>query len=907
MCRFTHPSLLVCLVASVLVTASALADPPPLRQANPALNVPATPPPTTYSLVDAFPGLSAITAPTCIATEPGNSQRLYVCEKAGVIKLIPNVNSPTSVTFFNLFNLVDPRTNEEFRTLGECGLLGLAFHPDYATNRQFFVAYSVRIKINGVMELHQRVARFTTSATNPNQVDTTAYPEYVLLEQFDDQGNHNGGDLHFGPDGYLYISVGDEGDQNDSELNSQRIDKDFFSGILRIDVDKRPGNLEPSAHPNPTASAPAIGAIKYDGSVARYSIPADNPFVGATTFNGLPVNATYVRSEFWAVGLRNPWRISFDGDDLWCGDVGGSKREEVNRIQKGKNYGWVYREGFGTGAATASHPAQPAGFVYENPVYAYIHTGTNGFPEIPSTMRGDSITGGRIYRGGAIGGLFGKYVFADHVSGHVWALNPGDASVERIAGEGGISAFGADPSDGDILAADLNGNKLLRLTGSSTTGSFPDQLSETGLFSSIANLTPAPGLIPYAVNLPFWSDHAIKRRWFTLPNAAATFTWSKDGLWTFPTGSIWVKHFDMEMQRGVPASKKRIETRVLVKNATGAYGVSYRWNEAGSEANLVADEGDEFTLAITENGAPVAQTWRIPGRAECMICHTSQAGFALSFNTRQLNIESDMSGHTGNQLTTLFNQGYLSNNPGSPNLLPRHLRPDESAYSVEARVRSYLAVNCSYCHKSGGTALGQWDGRPELTLDQTGLVNGEANNNGGNAANKLVVPGDTAHSIVLNRMAVTNGFTRMPPIGSNVIDSANVTLLTSWIHGDLAARQTYDVWRSSNFEPDNDPLGAPGADADADGSTNQDEFLAGTNPNSGASAFRPQVSLSPPKLSFTLPVNRSFRVDTSDNLGTWTPWDIPQNRSLPVAGGLIELAFPTADPQRFFRVELIEN
>ena len=902
MCRFPLPTLLAAFFA-----ASALAA--PLRQPNSALNVPPSPPPTNYSFDDAFPGL-AFTGPTCLVTQPGNNQRLYVCEKGGVIQLVPDVTNPTKVTFLHLKNLVDPRANENFRTVEECGLLGLAFHPNYASNRHFYVFYSVHIRKDNLSpyNLHQRVSRFTRSASDPNQVDTSI-PEDVLLEQIDDAGNHNGGDLHFGPDGYLYISVGDEGGQGDTWLNSHRIDKDFFSAILRIDVDKKPGSLDPAPHPNPAdyPTNPPADAVQRDPGIARYSIPPDNPFVGATTFNGLPVAAGYVRSEFWAVGLRNPWRISFDGNDLWCGDVGGSKREEVNRIVKGKNYGWVYREGLGTGAPTASHPPQPGGFVHENPVYAYPHTGSSGVPEIPSTLRGDSITGGRIYRGTSIGALYGKYIFSDHVSGHVWAVNPDGSGVERIEGEGGLSAFGVDPSNQDLLAADYDGNKVLRLNATPAASTFPATLTATGLFSSVANLTPAPGLVPYDVNLPFWSDHAIKRRWFTLPNANATFTWSEDGLWTLPAGTIWVKHFDMEMQRGVAASKKRIETRLLVKNASGAYGVSYRWNAAGTEATLVADEGEDLPLAITDNGNPVPQTWRIPSRAECMICHTPQAGHALSFNTRQLNLADGIPGHPGNQLTTLFNEGYFSNNPGSPNLLPRHLKPGEEDYSVEARVRSYLAVNCAYCHKSGGTGLGQWDGRAELTLTQTGLVNGTATQNGGDTNNKLVVPGDLLHSIVLNRVAATNGFTRMPPLGSSVIDSENVALLTTWINGELDDRLTYDDWRSSNFEPDNDPAGAPGEDPDHDGAANHEEFLAATHPRDGSSTFHPQVSTSPPALRFSVPTNRSFRVDVSSDLGAWAPWDIPQNQGLPVAGGLVEIVFPLIDPQRFFRVELLER
>jgi uncharacterized repeat protein (TIGR03806 family) len=882
-----------------------------LKIANPLLNVPANPPATSLGLVNAFPlsnatGGLAFSNPVCLASPPGDTKRLFVCQKGGLLQMVPDVTAgtPTATTFFDLPALLTSR-GESINSGSECGLLGLAFHPNYGSgpgnNRYFYLFYSV----NKSGQLYQRVSRFTAQASL-NAADTTS--ELILIEQLDQAGNHNGGDLHFGPDGYLYISVGDEGDGDDTLLNSQLINKDLFAGILRIDVDKDPvDSIEPTAH----ASIPLD-----DEGLAHFSIPKTNPFVLPANggdwnglYNGSAVSGT-VRREFWATGLRNPWRMSFDPGTgaLWCGDVGQGQREEIDVIIRGGNYGWVFREALLTGPRT-TNPTMPANFdllYHEEPIYNYVRPGNGAMaPE----FQGYSVTGGRVYRGTNIPSLTGKYIFGDYGTGNIWSMDLNGSNVQRIAGENGIAAFGYDPSNGDILLADENGARILRLAATTPSQDFPETLSSTGVFADLTDLAPSPGMVPYDVNLPFWSDHAIKSRWFIVPDGISQFTWSEEGLWTLPSGTVWVKHFDMEMERGEPASTKRIETRLIVKNPTGAYGVSYRWNDAGTEAFLAADGGENFTLNVTEGGNPVPQTWRIPSRAECMSCHTPQAGHALSFNTRQLNLDNGIPGYGGNQLTTLQQTGYLSNDPGSPNLLPRHLRPDESAYSVEARVRSYIAVNCSYCHKDGGTANASWDGRAELTLSETGLVNGEAANNGSNPANKLVVPGDPTHSIVLSRIAATNGFTRMPPLASNVIDTANVDLLTTWINGELDARETYDDWRISNFEPDNDPAGAPESDADGDGATNHEEFLAGTDPNSGGSTFRPLLSQAAGQftLSFNVPVNRSYRIETSSDLGQWSPWDIPGNQGLPTAGGLIEITQPLEDPLRFFRVELEEN
>jgi len=873
-----------------------------LRVANPRLNVPSSPPSTTLAMVDALPGLS-FSQPVCLRTPPGETRRIFVCEKTGVVKVIPDVTAtaPTASVFLNLPTVLSAR-GETLETASECGLLSIAFHPQYATNQTFYVFYSAKVNSNG--RLYQRVASFSPDPDHPG-----SFVQKILIDQRDEAQNHNGGDMHFGPDGYLYISVGDEGNGNDTLNNSQTITKDLLSGILRIDVNRTPGNVEPTAH----AAIPLT-----NNGAAHFSIPKTNPYVLSANggdwdgkYNGVSIPTAdlgKVRREFYATGLRNPWRMSFDsGGELWCGDVGQNVLEEVDLIRRGKNYGWAYREGNGTGAKASSAPSNFETF-HEKPIYDYNRTTTN--------FNGYCVTGGIVYRGTRIGSLTGKYIFADYGSGNVWSLqrngtNP--PTVARLLGQGGIVAFGEDPSNLDVLVADINGGKVRRLVSNTVLADFPATLSATGLFADLSDLSPSPGLLPYQVNLPFWSDHAEKKRWFIVPDGVSSFGWNKEAPWSLPSGTIWVKHFDMLMNRNsgsLPPVRKRIETRLFVKNTSGAYGVSYRWNEAGTEATLVGDGGENFTLDVTDGGSQAPQIWHIPSRSECMSCHSPQAGHALSFNTRQLNLAANIHGQTGNQLDTLRQNGFFTGSqPPSSNLLPRHVAPEESDYSVEARVRSYLAVNCAYCHTSGGTAPTAWDGSAALTLAQTGLIRGTAANNGGNPLNQLIVPGDTAHSIVLQRIAATGGFTRMPPIATNVIDQSNVALIVQWINGELPTRQTYDQWRLEKFGSATSPEGNPTGDADHDGASNEAEYLAGTHPGNGASTLRPRIDTTSNsvKLSFTLPVNRSFQILASTDLQQWSPWDVPGNQGLPVKGGLIEFTRPLTEQRQFYRLEIKEN
>jgi glucose/arabinose dehydrogenase len=384
-----------------------------------------------YTTAPALEGV-AVSNPVAIVTPPGETNRLFIVEKGGRILVVPDLARPVRAVFLDITARLGSNSS------GELGLLALAFHPEYRANRQFYVWHTNFTGSGRGANGTSRLVRFLVSATDPNAADPAS--EQALIIQPDEASNHNGGQLLFGTDGYLYLSVGDEGAANDSFNNSQRIDKDFFSGIHRIDVDRHPGNLPPNAHP---AVQPGT-----------YSVPRDNPFVGARIFNGEPVDPTTVRTEFWAVGLRNPWRFAFDPATgrLWVGDVGQNSAEEIDIVVRGGNYGWNYREARGRGARNT-----PAGLTFLEPVWDYPRT------------EGSSITGGFVYRGTKYPDLNGRYLFADYASAKVWALEPdgdrrvGPERVRQIAQVGSVSSFGLDPRTGEILITSLAHNTLLRL------------------------------------------------------------------------------------------------------------------------------------------------------------------------------------------------------------------------------------------------------------------------------------------------------------------------------------------------------------------------------------------------------------------------------------------------------------
>jgi glucose/arabinose dehydrogenase len=381
---------------------------------------------------------------------------MFVLEQGGTIRVFRTDTPPTSSTEF--LNITD-----SVRSGGELGLLGFAFDPHYAANGYVYVNYTAANPLRTV------IARFKASDTQPDRADPAS--RTVILEFAQPYSNHNGGALAFGPDGYLYIATGDGGSGGDPQRFGQNLNT-LLGKILRIDV-RRP---------------PAI-------------IPNDNPFA----------NQLNKRGEIWLYGLRNPWRFSFDRQtgDLWIGDVGQNAWEEVDVIPagtRGTNLGWNTCEG----AHAYPNVRQPCttGLL---PIHEYDHS------------VGSSVIGGYVYRGGLFPQLQGQYLFSDFYTREIWALSynrrfekTGHARIASMPSGYSMSSMGEDPR-GEILFVGMrsSSSKLFKLQPRAATppANFPRKLSQTGLFLNTAELQPHADLLSYDVNVPLWSDSALKKRW----------------------------------------------------------------------------------------------------------------------------------------------------------------------------------------------------------------------------------------------------------------------------------------------------------------------------------------------------------------------------------------------------------
>lgn len=311
----------------------------------------------------------------------------------------------------------------------------------------------------------------------------------------------------------------------------------------------------------------------------------------------------------------------------------------------------------------------------------------------------------------------------------------------------------------------------------------PRTLSAVGLFRDAANLEVRPGVVPYGVNSPLWSDNALKARWVALP-ARAQIHLDADGKYQWPGGALFVKHFDLVTNEQT-RQRRRLETRLLVLDSTGAngYGVTYKWREDNRDADLLTSGLDEEIEIVGADGRTHTQTWHYPSQQECLQCHTEKSDFVLGPSMRQLNGDFEYpTGRSDNQIRTWSYLQMFSSNIDEDRIddYDRLVRVDDADAPLEQRVRSYVDANCAFCHRPGGTGA-QWDARYETPLAMQNNIGAGVRETFGIAGAKIVAPRDLPKSIMHLRMTSTETTRRMPPLGSNVVDKAAVSAVSEWI------------------------------------------------------------------------------------------------------------------------------
>jgi uncharacterized repeat protein (TIGR03806 family) len=697
-------------------------------------NIHGTPePPDPYTTTDAFPKLKFF-EPLSVGTVPGTN-RFGVATRPWKIYTFENRSDVAQSDL-----LLDLKNTT----------YGLVFHPKFAENGYFYV-----MSLHDAGQTGSRLSRFQVKPGGPLVAD--AQSEKVILEW--PSGGHNGGCLRFGPDGFLYLATGDGSGIADGLETGQNIN-DLLGAILRIDVD----------HP--------------EGARA-YSIPKDNPFVGTPG----------ARGEIWSFGHRQVWKFSFDDQKrLWAGEVGQDLWEMVYLIQRGGNYGWSVNEG--------KHPFRPdrakGPGKFEVPLVEHPH----------SDFR--SLTGGYVWTSNKLPELKNAYIYGDYDTGKLWSLkyDEGNVTAHRQLADTQIRIVEfAQDAEGEVYLVDFAGggfHRIITAPPQVETKPFPRKLSVTGLFASTKDHQPARGLIPYSVNAPLWSDGAEKERFLALPgDAQIEFddvvyphgpTYPDVG-WRFPDGTVLVKTFCIDTEAGDPASRRRLETRILQyrkmpgnDDEYGAqfwFGYTYVWNDEQTDAELLGAEGLDRTFTIQDAAAPGGrreQLWRFPSRAECTLCHTMASKYVLGVTTLQMNKDHNFDGTIANQLATLEHLGIFKKKlPKRPEDLPRLADYRDANMNLNLRARSYLHANCAHCHRKWGGGNAEFELQASLQLSDTATVDTKPGQGAfGLNDPRILVPGNPDRSLILHRMQLPD-LGRMPHVASKVIDRNATVLMRDWI------------------------------------------------------------------------------------------------------------------------------
>ena len=690
-------------------------------------------PPPPYVVERLYPGLK-FARPLDVKPIPG-TDRLVVLEEWGkMLSFLPKdgVEKPD---FFGDLPAFDPETSRSY---------AFTFHPRFAENR--FIYTWLNYDTHGAANRKDgtRIMRFRVTEDNPPRLDTSGAKLIIMWPA----GGHNGGNMRFGPDGMLYITTGDgwRPDPPDGHVTGQDI-SDLFSSVLRLDVD----------HPDREKG---------------YSIPKDNPFVA------LPK----ARGEVWAYGLRNPWRMSFDPKtgDLFVGDVGWELWESIFRIRRGGNYGWSITEG----SQMDVRPERLRGPTpILPPLVAHSHA------------EAASITGGEFYHGSRLPELKGAYLYGDWQMGTFWSLR---TEGDKVTGHRELCRSSLMPagfgigSDGEFIIADHSGGGLWQFAKNPRFGKnfdFPRKLSQTGLFTDTARQAPAAGVQPYEIHAPRWADHATGERWVAFPEKSGVTVSETTtgavvfrGQWAFPPDGVLAKTYSLELERGNPATRRRVETQILHFDGSlwGTY--SYRWNADQTDADLVPASGEEATFHVKDKSAPggqMTQQWRFFSRSECARCHNLFDAFALGFTALQLDRRTPEA--QGRQLDVLTRLGFTPDEP-------KFADPHGTAGSPETRARSYLHTNCSVCHRynSGGAVPSYMN--IELALKDANLVDAKpVQGDLGLPDSRVIARGDPARSVLLYRMA-TAGRGHMPYLGARLNDDRGLLVVRDWIASMVPAK-----------------------------------------------------------------------------------------------------------------------
>jgi putative heme-binding domain-containing protein len=728
-------------------------------------------PPPKFKAVRVFPEVK-FNHGLLIAHAPG-SDRFFVGEQEGFLYSVANKPDAKKEVFFDLRKELKSLDKTPLASgIGE--LYGLVFHPKFEENRFCYVCYTLNSKDPKKPHLPDgtRVSRFNVTKADPPRIDP-ASEEIIITFQ---GGGHNGGDLHFGQDGMLYISTGDGSGPNPPDvLNTGQDCSDLLSSILRIDVD-------------------------HQDKGKQYSVPKDNPFVKLKD----------VRPEIWAFGFRNPWRMSFDRKtgDLWVGDVGWELWEMVDKVQKGGNYGWSIVEG--------RQPIKPNQKIGPSPILAPTI-------ELPHTIA-CSVTGGYVYRGKKFPELVGAYIFGDWETRRIWAArfeNDRVKEMPEITKLGiRVVAFGEDHA-GELFFLDYDTGYMYTLERNdlgSVNAKFPTKLSDTGIFTDTKKQTPAEGVVPFKPNLRQWQDGATAEYFLALPGTSSVTLFDKPRqlpgqvFWhefkmQFPKDAVLVKTLSTTV---TPGGAKRIETQILHCDGEDWRGYSYMWRTDQSDADLVPAEGAEKLLTVADDrvsGGKREQVWTFHSRTQCMVCHSSWAEYALAFSPGQLNggyvlgtyddteKKFKETSRVQNELIALSKSGHIrrvdkddkelppfdETSVGKQPVIAGVLKSNGSEFSIEDRARAYLHVNCAHCHRFGGGG-----GQVVLEMDvskplkEMGILDvAPKQGDFGIQDARIIAPGDPTRSVHFYRKAKF-GKGHMPHIGAEMPPPA-LDLMYRWI------------------------------------------------------------------------------------------------------------------------------